>query len=279
MNLLDFSNKTGWPASASTWQFMQEQMLQLQLLSLLGGTNYIVSGCVVTGSNVSNGIVVINGEVMPLVGGSVQPTVTVNEVGTSRAFKDGVPRSYYKNRFASFGLGTTNYTWADFERNDPSNGVLKRLRLAEQLLTSVGSAITGINTTLGTKADKSNVLQKDNATVYSPSQSYHPATKAYVDAKLAGTVWVSGLATNGNTITKEFGMDVSLSVAQISEGRYRITHFIGHINYGVSFYPRGVTNVKPCGLTKANDSFDVTFADDMSYNNCDFYFQIFKYPA
>lgn len=212
MNLLDFSNKTGWPASASTWQFMQEQMLQLQLLSLLGGTNYIVSGCVVTGSNVSNGIVVINGEVMPLVGGSVQPTVTVNEVGTSRAFKDGVPRSYYKNRFASFGLGTTNYTWADFERNDPSNGVLKRLRLAEQLLTSVGSAITGISTTLGTKADKSNVLQKDNTTVYSPSQSYHPATKAYVDANsvvLKGSAVVGNIEWAQNTLTVSLGVTLA----------------------------------------------------------------------
>ncbi len=251
MNLLDFSIKTGWPASASTWQFMQEQMLQLQLLSLLGGNNYIVSGCIVTGSNVSNGVVVINGEVMPLVGGSVQPTVTVNEVGTSRAFKDGVPRGYYKNRFASFGLGTTNYTWADFERNDPSNGVLKRLRLAEQLLTSVGSAITGINTALTTKANTADVLTKTNTSVYAPTNDYHPATKAYVDANsilLKGTLDVGDVASAQNEMTVSLGVTLPdanyMVIATLAEKDTSVPHWY---NPGVIF----------CIHTKTTTSFKV----------------------
>ena len=41
---------------------------------------------------------------------------------------------------------------------------------------------------LDAKADKSNVLQKDNTTAYTPTQSYHPATKGYADEILAQAV-------------------------------------------------------------------------------------------
>ena len=41
---------------------------------------------------------------------------------------------------------------------------------------------------LDQKADKSNVLEKDNAEFYMPSDLFHPATKSYVDSTLAGAV-------------------------------------------------------------------------------------------
>ena len=40
-----------------------------------------------------------------------------------------------------------------------------------------------------TKADKTNVLEKDNTTPYTPSADYHPATKAYVDSLTGGASW------------------------------------------------------------------------------------------
>ena len=41
---------------------------------------------------------------------------------------------------------------------------------------------------LDLKADKSNVLEKNGTTAYTPAASYHPATKKYVDDTLAGAV-------------------------------------------------------------------------------------------
>lgn len=41
---------------------------------------------------------------------------------------------------------------------------------------------------LDRKADKTNVLEKDNSTDYTPTQNYHPATKKYVDETLSGAV-------------------------------------------------------------------------------------------
>lgn len=41
---------------------------------------------------------------------------------------------------------------------------------------------------LDTKADKIDVLQKDNTTAYTPTQPYHPATKSYADSVVAQAV-------------------------------------------------------------------------------------------
>lgn len=41
---------------------------------------------------------------------------------------------------------------------------------------------------LDLKSDKTNVLEKDNSTDYTPTQNYHPATKKYVDETLSGAV-------------------------------------------------------------------------------------------
>ena len=41
---------------------------------------------------------------------------------------------------------------------------------------------------LNTKANKTDVLQKDNTTAYTPTQPYHPATKSYADSVVAQAV-------------------------------------------------------------------------------------------
>lgn len=142
MKLLDFNILTGWPASASTFKFMQEQLLQLQMLSLLGGTNYILSGCVNVGGTVGDGLVVINGEVLPFVGGAAQDNVIIVDMPTSRSFFSGALNPYYHDRVAQFGTSTDpslQYAWASFEKNVPTNGLLTRMRIAEELLTGLRS--------------------------------------------------------------------------------------------------------------------------------------------
>lgn len=182
MKQLDFSKLSGWPASTSTWKFQQEQMLQLQMLSLLGGNNYILDGCTVVAGNTGDGWVVINGEVLPFVGGATQANVVVVDTPTNRSFFDATINPYYHDRIATFGASVTQYTWANFERNDPANGLLLRMKTAEGLLSGLQAALATTNANLGNKADKSNVLALDNTTPYVPAAQYHPATKGYVDA-------------------------------------------------------------------------------------------------
>ena len=58
----------------------------------------------------------------------------------------------------------------------------------EELKTYITNYVNQINETLiETKADKNNVLEKDNTEAYTPTLEYHPATKKYVDDAVFNT--------------------------------------------------------------------------------------------
>lgn len=144
MKLLDFINKAGWPISTDTFEWMQNQMLQLQYGSLLGGSNYILQGCTVNNGITTNGWVVVNGEVLPFVGGALQANVIVVDVPTQREFFGGQQNNYYHERTATFGTATVQYAWSTFSRNDPANGVLSRLDKVEKMLKPLlGYSVNG----------------------------------------------------------------------------------------------------------------------------------------
>ena len=149
MNLLDFSYKSGWPGSASTFEFIQGQILLLQQLSLVHGSTYVISGCIVTGSNVSDGVVVVNGEILPFIGGAIQTNVVVVEAVQSKQYFDLQIRPYYKNRHATFGTAGTVYPWANFDRSTPTNGILKRMKAVEEVLATLGSDLDALETAFG----------------------------------------------------------------------------------------------------------------------------------
>ena len=280
MKQLDFSQLNGWPASVSTFKFIQEQMLQLQMLSLLGGNTYILQGCQDAAGITGDGWVVIAGEVLPFVGGATQTNVVVVETVVDRSFFENIGiLPYYRNRAATFGTAATQYTWADFERNDPGNGLVKRMRLAEALLVCLQTALATTNSNLSNKADKSNVLQLNNTTSYTPSAQYHPATKEYVDTtqgfKLA---FVGYLTWSTLIVTAEKASALTISAARQSEGRYRIVHSLGNANYFVTSMGKGSGDcVGPKTITKSTNYFDIAVSDDGSANDKDIYFQIFTY--
>lgn len=134
MNVLDFNILSGWPGSTETWQYLQNMILNSQNTGLLGGKNYIVSGCVEAGGNVGNGLIVVNGEMLPFEGGPTQPKIIVVDEPVTRAFFGGAVNPYYHNRKAVFGSGPGEVLYSDFKRNDPDNGVLARLDKVERML-------------------------------------------------------------------------------------------------------------------------------------------------
>lgn len=94
----------------------------------------------------------------------------------------------------------------------PKLTTLSQLRsVAEKVSSFTGGVIQTVVDALeemeNAKADVSNVLTKTNATAYTPSASYHPATKKYVDDKAAnipagnisGTLAVSKGGTGATT--------------------------------------------------------------------------------
>ena len=282
MNLLDFSKLHSLPLSASTLKFMQEMMLQIMALSSLGGINYVLSGCTVTGSNVSDGVVVVNGEVLPFKGGTAGTYVVIVDTPTNRNFGDGTINPYYHVRYATFGTNTNpalQYAWADFEHNDASNALIKRMRLAEGNITTAQTAITGINTTLATKADKSNVLEKTNTTAFTPSANYHPATKAYVDGAQGAKLFFAGsMDLPSVVITKDFpSTALTITVARTDSGVYRISHNLNSNGYFITAMGKSSWTISPRSIVKAVDYFDIVISDDETTNDASFYFQIWTY--
>lgn len=149
MNKLDFNILAGWPGSTETFQFLQNMILQAQSCSLIGGKNFILSGCTESMGNVANGIVCINGEILPFVGGPMQPNVIISDDVVSREFFGGASNPYYHFRAATFGTGTEVFVWEEFRRNDPDNGVLARLDRVEKMLRPLMGYTVGETTQYG----------------------------------------------------------------------------------------------------------------------------------
>jgi microcystin-dependent protein len=80
------------------------------------GGNYILSGCAVAGGRAASGIMVLNGEILPFIGGDFQDKVRIVEENESiTAEGSNYPDSYVR-RWAEFGQNLNNsntFNWAD----------------------------------------------------------------------------------------------------------------------------------------------------------------------
>lgn len=115
MNKINFTAKDNFPLSSDTMDMMQQMIGLSANMALLGGSNYILSGCVDDGTNVSNGIIVIGGEILPFEGGAKKTKITIHQTTkTLTAFGDYYPEAYiYRSaRFSDTG----DKAWADFVR-------------------------------------------------------------------------------------------------------------------------------------------------------------------
>jgi hypothetical protein len=100
MNRINLTQTGGFPLEEDTLNFMQSSFSQLAALTGLGGKDYILSGCEVNGANVANGTVVINGEILPFIGGAKQEFIIVEETSENRTFEDGQSKPVFFTRVA-----------------------------------------------------------------------------------------------------------------------------------------------------------------------------------
>lgn len=113
MNKINFTAKDNFPLSSDTMDMMQQMIGTSASMALLGGSNYILSGCVDDGTNVSNGIIIIGGEILPFEGGAKKTKITIQQTTkTLTAFGVDYPEAYIY-RTAKFS-DTGEYTWSDF---------------------------------------------------------------------------------------------------------------------------------------------------------------------
>ena len=102
-----------------TNDLMQDIMSAIQLYDVLGslaGHLTIISGCEITGNNVSPGVVAINGEVFYFEGGNIVPSVYVHSEQILKTFEDQTDKVLILKQTVKFGSGAANYNWSDFVR-------------------------------------------------------------------------------------------------------------------------------------------------------------------
>lgn len=115
MDKINFLAKSNFPVSTYTYDLMQQMTNLVATLTALGGQNYILSGCVESAdrTTVSDGVVVINGEILPFKGGEKKDKIAIQVVKETDNFAGVSYPEAYIHRTAVFD-GSGAYNWADF---------------------------------------------------------------------------------------------------------------------------------------------------------------------
>lgn len=112
----DFNQSVGLPLETNLLDEMQQSWSIFNSLGSLVGDLSIISGCIVTGTTVSDGVVFINNELLPFKGGAIQSKVIITETKTALEFEDGNAHDVITKRIATFGVATASWNWSDFKR-------------------------------------------------------------------------------------------------------------------------------------------------------------------
>lgn len=134
MNKSTFILTGGYPLKAERLQELQTAYSIFNSLGALAGNFTIISGCVVAGTTVGNGVVYINGEVIEFreADGAGTPDVIIIEEAVNRAFKNGVVKEVHTKRYATFGTAADSWPWSGFKRPDPIILMMARLEVLEK---------------------------------------------------------------------------------------------------------------------------------------------------
>jgi hypothetical protein len=113
-----------FPLSTQGLDFIQQQIMLVSEFAKSAGGNYILSGAVTTGNAVSDGVLVLNGEIIRFVGGAKQSTIRIVEVADSVTANGLNYENAYVRRWAEFGSnvgGVDTFNWADIKPSFMAN--------------------------------------------------------------------------------------------------------------------------------------------------------------
>lgn len=113
-------NRDQYPMSTAGLDFMQKQALMIHdaVAAVAGSSLLILQGCTENNNYVSEGLLCVNGEILPFVAGQKQTKVRIIEAVSSITADYIEYRNCEVRRHVEFGsnAGGTEYTWADFQR-------------------------------------------------------------------------------------------------------------------------------------------------------------------
>lgn len=116
MNELDLTHPGGFPLDVEALAYAQSSWMALEKLAvaIAGYFPAIIDGCIVSGSQVSDGTVIINGKLYPFKGGTLGTKVSIVETIDTANYENGVVHPFSKTRVAQFSVNGVD--WSSFAR-------------------------------------------------------------------------------------------------------------------------------------------------------------------
>ncbi|MCT4238481.1 hypothetical protein HZP42_19040 [Elizabethkingia anophelis] len=139
MKTFNFNQTGGFKVTTETLSDIQTAYSIVEDVARVAGNMAIVSGCIETagGATISDGIVMINNELLRFIGGGKQNTVIIREVITQKKFENGEMKDVITDRFATFGFSNVYFPWTDFKRIPPLNTLEARFKNIEDFIPTV----------------------------------------------------------------------------------------------------------------------------------------------
>ena len=140
MNIIHCNQAGVFPLTTYTLNIIQNPYKIFYAISGLTGDLVIVSGCQQVGNTISDGVVVIEGELYPFEGTTLGATVFIKEIQTPQTFEDGSSKNVYIQKVATFGNSTRTYPWSSFKR------ILNNQQIEQQTLSDDNSVLKRLET-------------------------------------------------------------------------------------------------------------------------------------
>jgi hypothetical protein len=176
MNKIDLNYGGGFPFENKTLQFMQDDYQNaLRGIAGIGGMgNFIISGMLQAGNNVSEGWIYYNGELIYFEAGVKANTFIIEEVTENKIYQDGVTHPAYITKHAKFGAGVNPILFTVLQR-------LPSLLNMQSLITSIinfetsvvidGCAVSNIGNPATTLDIAAGLVMIDNNIITMPGYS------------------------------------------------------------------------------------------------------------
>lgn len=232
MNHYNFLQTGGFPMDVNVLDRMQTSYRLFNGLGELAGDLAIIKGCTISGTAVSAGVVYIGGEVLEFRAGELATDVIIMEEILTAEFQDGAVNDVHYTRYATFGVGTTSYPWANFKRVFPTTQIQAALDLKEDK-TAVQALLLRV-----TELEKKNaVFQADGGMVLwnKPAAQIPPGWQEVVNWRGRMPVGFDSTQTEFNLQGKQDGAkSKTLSINEIPAHNHGVIAYAGiqGTNYG-----------------------------------------------
>ena len=128
MNKLNLENKRDFALTTDALAFMQNAYEAFEKFGYLGGDNYIVSGCVLTGSSMSSGYMFLKGRLMPFNGGTIASNVQIIATTQTITVDTGTrEQTTYRAEFGPSATPENNVPWSEIKKLDSIKDIMTKV--------------------------------------------------------------------------------------------------------------------------------------------------------